>query len=56
MGFSMEGFSQQDMFLFEGKGKLMQHIKLHTLDDVDQARVVELLRLVAEKVDDCQPF
>jgi hypothetical protein len=49
LGFSVKGLSEQDMALFEGKGKMMRHIKFYSLDDVDETRVVKLLRLVAEK-------
>jgi hypothetical protein len=35
--------------VFEGKGKMMRHVKFYSLKDVDEARVVKLLRLVAEK-------
>ena len=49
VGFSVKGLSEQEMALFEGKGKMMRHIKFYSLDDVDDARVVKLLRLVAEK-------
>jgi hypothetical protein len=49
MGFSVNGLSEQEMALFEGKGKMMRHVKFYSLEDVDEARVVKLLRLVAEK-------
>jgi len=53
MGFSVKGLSEQEMALFEGKGKMMRHIKFHSLEDVDETRVMKLLRLVAEKSVDC---
>jgi hypothetical protein len=49
LGFSVQGLSEQEMALFEGKGKMMRHVKFYSLEDVDEARVVKLLRLVAEK-------
>ena len=49
LGFSVQGLSEQDLALFEGKGKLMRHIKFFSLGDVDQDRVEKLLKLVAEK-------
>jgi hypothetical protein len=49
LGFSVKGLSEQEMALFEGKGKMMRHIKFYSLEDVDEARVVKLLKLVAEK-------
>jgi len=49
LGFSVKGLSEQEKALFEGKGKMMRHVKFYSLEDVDEARVVKLLRLVAEK-------
>jgi hypothetical protein len=49
LGFSVKGLSEQETALFEGKGKMMRHVKFCSLEDVDEARVAKLLRLVAEK-------
>jgi hypothetical protein len=49
LGFSVKGLSEQETALFEGKGKMMCHVKFYSLKDVDEARVAKLLRLVAEK-------
>jgi len=49
LGFAVKGLSEEEMALFEGKGKMMRHRKFYSLEDVDEARVAELLRLVAEK-------
>ena len=49
LGFSVKGLSEQETALFEGKGKMMRHVKFYSLEDVDEARVAKLLRLVAEK-------
>ena len=53
LGFSVKGLSEQETALFEGKGKMMRHVKFYFLEDVDEARVVKLLRLVAEKSVGC---
>jgi hypothetical protein len=53
LGFSVMGLSEQEMALFEGKGKMMRHVKFYSLDDMDEAKVVKLLRLVAEKSTCC---
>jgi hypothetical protein len=53
VGFSVKGLSEQEMGLFEGKGKMMRHVKFYSLEDVDEARVVKLMRLVAEKSSAC---
>jgi hypothetical protein len=49
LGFSVQGLSEQEKALFEGKGTFMRHIKFYSLEDLDEARVAKLLRLVAEK-------
>ena len=53
LGFSVKGLSEQEKALFEGKGKMMRHVKFYSLEDVDEARLVALLRLVAEKSMGC---
>ena len=54
LGVSVNGLSEQERALFEGKGNMMRHIKFHSLADVDETKVKMLLRLVAEKSVDCQ--
>ena len=53
MGFYVKGLSEQEKALFEGKGKTMRHLKFYSLEDVDEARVTKLLRLVVEKSASC---
>lgn len=53
LGFSVKGLSEQEKALFEGKGALMRHVKFYSLGDVNEAIVVKLLRLVAEKSAGC---
>ena len=53
LGFSVKGLSEQEKALFEGKGKMMRHVKFYSLEDMDETRVVKLLRLVAEKGAGC---
>jgi hypothetical protein len=53
MGFSVKGLSEQEMALFEGKGKMMRHVKFYSLEDVDETRVEKLMRFVAEKCVGC---
>jgi hypothetical protein len=53
LGFSVKGLSEQEQSLFEGKGKMMRHLKFYSLDDVNDARVTKLLKLVAEKGKGC---
>ena len=53
LGFSVKGLSEQEMALFEGKGQMMRHVKFYSLEDVNEARVAKLLRLVADKAVGC---
>lgn len=46
IGFSVEGLPEEEMNLFEGKGKYMRHIKLYSPGDVDEAKIVKLLKVV----------
>lgn len=49
IGFSVKGMSKKEMDNFEGKGKHMRHIKIHTLKDIDDEKIVKLLKLVKNK-------
>jgi hypothetical protein len=53
LGFSVKGLSKQEKTLFEGKGKMMRHIKFYSLEDVNEIKVIKLLKLVAEKSAGC---
>jgi hypothetical protein len=46
IGFSIKDLSQKELDLFEGKGKFMRHIKLYTLDDVNESEIVKRLKIV----------
>lgn len=49
LGFSIKGLSKEELALFEGTGKTMRHFKIRTVQDINEERIVELLKLVAEK-------
>jgi hypothetical protein len=53
LGFLVKGLSKQEKTLFEGKGKMMRHVKFYSTEDVDKTKVIKLLRLVAEKGEGC---
>jgi len=40
--------------LFEGKGKTMRHIKIPTLESIDENRLVKLIEMVDKKAI-CRP-
>ena len=46
LGFSIEGLSKDEIALFDGGGKTMKHIEIGTMQDIDEKRVVKLLKMV----------
>ena len=46
IGFFIEGLSAKEIGLFEGKGKLTRHIKIYSLDDIDEKKIVNLLKVL----------
>ena len=49
VGFAIYGLSKEEIGLFEGSGKTMRHIKIHSFDDIDENKLVELIKLVDNK-------
>jgi len=45
MGFAINGLSQKEIALFEGKGKTMRHIKIFSPDDIDEKRIAKLMKI-----------
>jgi hypothetical protein len=53
LGFSIDGLTKDELALFEGNGKTMRHIKIKTVKDIDEKRIVKLLKIAGECVEDC---
>ncbi len=53
LGFSINGLTKEQIALFEGSGKTMRHIKVRTLIDIDEKRIVRLLKMAGECSGDC---
>ena len=49
MGFAITGLSEDEIGLFEGSGKTMRHIKILTLESIDENKIVKLIKMVNEK-------
>lgn len=49
LGFSISGLNDKEVTLFEGNGKTMRHIKIRSIHDVDEEKLVKLIKLVNEK-------
>jgi hypothetical protein len=49
LGFSLKGLTKKEIELFEGNGKTMKHIKIFSLKDIDEKRIVKLLKMVKKR-------
>lgn len=49
IGFAVKGLTKKEQELFEGKGKTMRHIKIRSLKEIDEKKIVRLLKLVNKK-------
>ena len=49
LGFSIDGLNDREIALFKGSGKTMRHIKIKSLQDIDEKTLVKLIKLVNEK-------
>lgn len=49
LGFSLKGLTQKEQSFFEGSGKTMKHIKIYAAKDIDEERIITLLKLVKKK-------
>jgi len=46
LSFSLKGMSKEEEKLFEGTGKTMKHIKIRSLEEIDEEKIAKLLRIV----------
>jgi hypothetical protein len=49
LGFSIKNLSDEEIKLLEGTGKTMRHIKIKNIDDMNEEKIVKLLKMVMEK-------
>ena len=49
VGFAINGLNEEEIGLFEGSGKTMRHVKIHSLEDIDEKKLVKLIKLVDKK-------
>jgi len=54
VGFAINGLDKEEIGLFEGSGKTMRHIKIHSLEDIDEKKLEKLIKLVDKKTI-CKP-
>lgn len=46
LGFSIRGLKKEELLLFDGGGKTTRHIEIHSINDLDEERIVQLLHLI----------
>ena len=46
VGFAITGLNKKDVDLFEGSGKTMRHIKIHSIKDIDEKKLAKLIKIV----------
>ncbi len=54
VGFTINGLNKEEINLFEGNGKTMRHIKIPTLENIDEKKLVKLIKMVDKKAI-CKP-
>jgi hypothetical protein len=48
LGFSLKELTKQQQGLFEGSGKTMKHIKVYSLEEIDEKKIIMLLKIVKQ--------
>ena len=58
IGFVITGLSKKDVNYFEGSGKIMRHIKIYSLKDIDEKKLIKLIKIVNKKAvcNPCKKF
>lgn len=48
-GFLLKGLTKEEQGLLEGTGKTMKHIKVYSLKDIDENKIIKLIKLLNGK-------
>ena len=46
LGFSIKGLTKEEIAQFQGSGKTTRHIKINTLEDIVEKKMIKLLKMV----------
>jgi hypothetical protein len=49
LGFSVQGLSKKEAANFKGQGRYMRHLKFHSLNEIDEKKIIKLMNLVKKK-------
>ncbi|UCC20977.1 MAG: DUF1801 domain-containing protein [Promethearchaeota archaeon] len=46
LGFSIKDLTKDEIAFFEGSGKTTRHIKFNTLEEIEEEKIIKLLKMV----------
>ena len=49
LGFSIKDLTEKEISLLEGSGKTVRHLKVNSLEDIDEYEILKLLKMVMDK-------
>ncbi|MFX1587430.1 MAG: DUF1801 domain-containing protein [Promethearchaeota archaeon] len=49
LGFSIKDLKKEEILLLEGSGKTTRHLKVNYFDDIDEEKIIKLLKMVMDK-------
>jgi hypothetical protein len=49
LGFSIKGLTEEEIALFDGGGKTTKHVQVDSINNIDEKRIITLLKLVDQK-------
>ncbi len=53
MGFAVAGLNESELAMLDGKGKIMRHLKYCEPGDIDEKKLIKLLKIVDKKFVPC---
>ena len=48
LGFQIQGLTEDELSQLEGTGKTMRHLKIHTINEIDEEKIVKFIKLVSK--------
>ena len=54
VGFAITGLNREEIDFFDGSGKTMKHIKIFSVMDIEEKKLVKLIKMVDKKAI-CEP-
>ncbi len=49
LGVGVNGLTEEELKHFEGKGKSMRHLKFFSVNDINERKLIELMKLIYKK-------